>query len=597
MNLEFFIKLREMVSSGLVKMADTARKTTSAIKGTNDTLSQSYDTIKRKIGELESVIGRSTSIKQIREARRELEQLQRIAGRSPGNLAASGSGGGGFIRQLLPAMSIAGAMALGGGALTDGLQAQARSVSFEVMAGKTDGQQLNKDLTKFAQDSIFGGEVYQNAQTMLAFGASVKEVMPDLKMLGDISMGDKDKLGRLTLAFSQVRAAGKLMGQDLLQFVNAGFNPLQIISEKTGRSLGDLRKEVEEGNISFAMVKEAFNSATSEGGRFYDMTNKIAQTDFGKWEAFKGQLSGLSMQVGGVLAPILGNLVTNILAPLVTLVSNNIEVFTFLTTVLATGAAAYYAYAAGVWAVGAAKTAALVIGNLWLLLTGQLTISQWALNAAMTANPIGIVIAAIAALVAGIVYAWKNFEGFRGVVLGLWEVFKTVFTNIGNFFQRIFSPIAEAIQAFKEGRILDVGKAVGKLAFNISPIGLVANAAAFAAEGGFTKGASDAWKRGQELAKNNTAKSAEKSSSVSTADAKPATVSGVFDSIKSKGGSGDEAVKGITGSGPRVIHIHGVKFTDKIDIHTTTLREGADEIKNIFDEYMLRILNSGASVQ
>ncbi|MBT1702960.1 tape measure protein [Chryseosolibacter indicus] len=562
MNLEFFIKLREMVSGGLAKIADTARKTSNAIKGTNDTLSQSYDTIKRKINELEGVISKSTSIKQIREARRELEQLQRMASRAPGNLSASGSGGG-LLRSLIPAISVAGALALGGGALQNGLQAQARQASFEVIAGKEQGTALNKDLTKFAQDSIYGNEVFQNAQTMLGFGIASKDVMANTKMLGDVAMGNAQRLGSLTLAFSQVSAAGKLTGQDLLQFVNAGFNPLQQISKDTGISLAVLKEKVSEGAISFQMVEQAFKNATSEGGMFYNMTNKIAETDFGKWQAFQGQLDALSTQVGGVLAPILGSLITNFLSPLASLISNNIELITFLTTVLAAGAVGYYGYAAAVWAVSAAKT-------VWAILTGQLTIAQWALNAALTANPIGLVVAAIAALIAGVIYAWNKFEGFRGVLYGVWEVAKMVgqmFVGLGKILigAMTFDPalLMEGVQQLKSSAS-SIGESFSK---------------------GYDKG----------VAAFHGSKA--KSGSASTSDIKGTTVAGAYGALKSGGANGDEAVKGVTSGGPRVININGVKFTDKIEIHAVTVRESADEIKAIFDEYLLRILNSGAAVQ
>ena len=79
----------------------------------------------------------------------------------------------------------------------------------------------------------------------------------------------KNKLSSLTLAFSQVQSTGRLMGQDLLQMIGQGFNPLQIISEKTGRSMADLKKDMENGAISADMVTEAFKIATSEGGRFF----------------------------------------------------------------------------------------------------------------------------------------------------------------------------------------------------------------------------------------------------------------------------------------------------------------------------------------
>src|SRR5690606_25401177 len=95
------------------------------------------------------------------------------------------------------------------------------------------------------------------------------------KAIGDIAMGDANKMNSLTLAYSQMTSTGKLMGQDLLQMINAGFNPLNEISKKTGKSIGDLKKEMEQGKISANMVEKAFIGATSEGGQFYMMAEKM----------------------------------------------------------------------------------------------------------------------------------------------------------------------------------------------------------------------------------------------------------------------------------------------------------------------------------
>lgn len=71
----------------------------------------------------------------------------------------------------------------------------------------------------------------------------------------------------------------------------------------------------------------------------------------------------------------------------------------------------------------------IAMGNVYNIQTqktGLLAAAQWALNIAMEANPVGLLIAGIAALVGGIVWAWNKFEGFRKVVLGVWEVLKVV---------------------------------------------------------------------------------------------------------------------------------------------------------------------------
>lgn len=140
----------------------------------------------------------------------------------------------------------------------------------------------------------------QAARLMLSYGMSSSKIMPTLKMLGDIAMGDKDKLQSLTLAFSQMSASGRVCKEDLNQMVDAGFNPLQIISEKTGKSIGELTDEVSKGAISVQDIEQAFIDATSDGGKFHNMVNNMSDSIAGKtaqmtdnWENFKASIGGL----------------------------------------------------------------------------------------------------------------------------------------------------------------------------------------------------------------------------------------------------------------------------------------------------------------
>jgi tape measure domain-containing protein len=228
----------------------------------------------------------------------------------------AGSGGGSILGSVIGGNLIAGAISKAGNMATQlvgdsismAMEAGKNKASFQVMAGSKAGNRLYDDLTKYARDSIYGNEVYQNAQTMLGFGINDAKVMPYMKMLGDVAMGDSQKLQSLTLAFSQVQAAGRLQGQDLLQLINAGFNPLGIIAEKTGKSIATLKKEMEKGKISFKMVEDAFKAATAEGGRFHDMTNKIAETPYGKWQALQGQIEGVKTDLGNMLLPYASSL-------------------------------------------------------------------------------------------------------------------------------------------------------------------------------------------------------------------------------------------------------------------------------------------------
>ena len=135
------------------------------------------------------------------------------------------------------------------------------------------------------------------AQTLLGFGVAADKVMPSLQALGDVSQGNSERFSNLSLAFAQVQAAGKLTGQDLLQFINAGFNPLQEMSRTTGKSLAELKEEMSEGAISAEMVADAFQSATSEGGRFYQSMEKQSKT-------FSGQISTIKDNVNSLIGTL-----------------------------------------------------------------------------------------------------------------------------------------------------------------------------------------------------------------------------------------------------------------------------------------------------
>ena len=137
-------------------------------------------------------------------------------------------------------------------------------VSFRTLLGSEEkANSLLGELREFAvKTPLQLNDLAKSAQTLLSFNVEAEKVMPTLKAIGDISMGDSQKLQSLTLAFAQMRSTGKLMGQDLLQMINAGFNPLTVMAEKTGKSVATLKDEMSKGAISADMVADAFMSAT-----------------------------------------------------------------------------------------------------------------------------------------------------------------------------------------------------------------------------------------------------------------------------------------------------------------------------------------------
>lgn len=152
--------------------------------------------------------------------------------------------------------------------------------SFTVLLGSAEkGNELFEQLRDYgATTPLELPDLAKNAQTLLGFGIQAKDVMGILKDIGNISMGDAQKMESLTLAFSQATSAGKLQGQDLLQMINAGFNPLQEIATKTGKTMGEVKDEMSKGAISADMLRQAFADAAGEGGKFDGMLDKQSKT-------------------------------------------------------------------------------------------------------------------------------------------------------------------------------------------------------------------------------------------------------------------------------------------------------------------------------
>jgi|GEM_PF-6242339 len=181
--------------------------------------------------------------------------------------------------------------------------------SFDVLIGDTNkAKEVFTDIQNLAAKTpLQFGDLLDNSRLLLNFGQDVNTLLPTLKMLGDISGGNVQRFNQLSLAFAQSQAAGKLMGQDLLQMVNAGFNPLMIISEKTGKSINTLRQEMADGKLTFDQVRQAFIDATTEGGKFFNLMDKQSGTTLGLWSTLKDNIELTGAAFGTILLPGINN--------------------------------------------------------------------------------------------------------------------------------------------------------------------------------------------------------------------------------------------------------------------------------------------------
>lgn len=231
-------------------------------------------------------------------------------------------------------------------------EVQSLQISFETLLGSKDkATALFGEIRKFAANTpMMLKDLASGAQTMLAFNISAEKVMPMLHAIGDISIGDAQKFGSLTLAFSQMSATGKLMGQDLLQMINAGFNPLAEISAKTGKTIGELKEEMEKGKISVDMVTDAFLSATAEGGKFRGMLEKQSHGIAGAMSNLQGAVDDMFNDIGEASEGIIAGAISG--------ATYVVKHYQEVGEALAVAAAMYGTYKAAVMATVAVETAA-----------------------------------------------------------------------------------------------------------------------------------------------------------------------------------------------------------------------------------------------
>ena len=178
-------------------------------------------------------------------------------------------------------------------------QFQDMETQIETLVGKDVTAKIMPQIKEMAKVSpLTMSDIVGAEKMMLSFNIEAEKSVEYLRALSDVSMGNSQKFNSLTLAFSQMSSAGKLMGQDLLQMINAGFNPLQQISEKTGKSISQLKEEMSKGAISAEMVQQAFIDATSAGGKFYNMSENASKTINGQISMMQDAMDAVFNEIG-----------------------------------------------------------------------------------------------------------------------------------------------------------------------------------------------------------------------------------------------------------------------------------------------------------
>lgn len=334
------------------------------------------------------------------EARRQADEFrQKLRSMGADATVASAQMDGAF-RQLAQTLALTfgtGAiLAFGRSVIQVRAEMQGLEASFtSLLQSGSKAKALLAELTKFgAETPTELADLAKASQTLLSFGVSGEKIMPIIKQLGDISGGSGDKMQGLALAFAQMSSTGKLMGQDLLQMINQGFNPLQEISRTTGRSMKELKEAMSQGAISVDMVTDAFRTATEEGGLFYKNLE-------GQSATLRGQLGQLSDAYTQMLNKI-GESSEGVISAGISAVTSLINHYETIGKILLTLVATYGAYKAAVIAVAAVQKVLAIRSEVaaFISLAKSITGAKDAMllfNVATASNPIGAILAVVTA--------------------------------------------------------------------------------------------------------------------------------------------------------------------------------------------------------
>lgn len=213
----------------------------------------------------------------------------------------------GQLTVLFGGMTAAGAA---GWAVKLAASAENAAIKFEVLIGSASAaRQTLEQLQALDVKTPFDyQQLRDGAEQLLIYGVNAQAVVPMLSMLSDISAGNAERLGRLSYALGQVNQLGRLTGMELRQMTEAGFSPLEMIAKRTGETMGELRARMSAGGISIREVVKAMEDATSEGGRFYNLSDRMSQTLEGRWSSLVSTGKLLATEIGEKMMPALKSL-------------------------------------------------------------------------------------------------------------------------------------------------------------------------------------------------------------------------------------------------------------------------------------------------
>lgn len=561
-NVEYSISLRDLASAPMRGFARTVQQSNGVVNTASRNMLRRFVSTQRAIQD---------NARATRDMQRHIESLARSVDSLTQRLerAANVKPNSGGVLAMLGGKGAVGAAAIGaavmaatqgiGSAMKAAFERQKIQASYNILAGgRAQGEALVGQLRTLMRDTMLGGEVFDIARTMMAFGVK-GNISGRIAQIGNVAMGDAGRMQSLGLALSQMSAAGKLQGQDRLQMINAGWNPINTIAEMSGKSAAQLNEEMSKGLISSDMVWKALDYATGSGGQFGGVLDAIAKTPAGQYMLMMGQWEELMVGLGDSLMPIATDVMKFVNESVMPLVE------TYLPYLRESASYVWGVLQGWMSALAPVKEAFASLreeGGLMNQFVGGL----WSLWQQIVPT-VGRVLGFVGQLVGEFVQLLNKNELFKlawdmvyTTAQALLGVVNKVVDRMQWMWQHIIRPIIESTTNWVNGAL--------------RAIGLTSKVPGVSVGGSSMPGISTG--ESEKLA-------AAQASALATMQSANA-------------GSAAAVSSGVASGGNKVVNITVGKLLDSITVSAATLKEGADEIEKVVLDTLARVLAQGAVI-
>ncbi len=461
-----------------------------------------------------------------------------------------------------------------------GIEMEQTRVAFSTFLGDADKANATiKELNEFSNVTPFtNDQVIKAGKSLLAFGTPVENLKKQLKSIGDISAGTGKDFNELTTIYGKAQIAGTLYAEDINQLVEAGIPIIGEFAKQLGVPEGEIKKLASQGKIGFGELQTAFQNLTGDGGMFFDLMEKQSKTVGGQISTLKGKLGDVGVTLGEALLPVLQDMIVHISA-LTEWISKNKD-------------------AIAAWVPFIAKTVGVILAivaaiKIWMGV-------QTMINFLLTANPIGLIIVGIAALIALIAVIIVKYDewgatmallmGPLGLVINLiqsfrrnWDAIKKAFTDGG-----IMAGLKKIGAVIIDALLMPVQQLL-ELASNIPGLGKLAG-----------KGAAkiESIRRGLGVEMNDGPIGPPAPESESKTDENGVTkklplapIKPIIDATKEAKGGLSGGLSGVASSAPKNITISINKLVENLNVNTTNLKEGTAEIREEITKALMMAIN------